>query len=105
MKLVGQFTPAEVAEMEVEKAGEQLLTDALLGTTAGEPTQAAPVEQVSLKERAEALGAFIRAGVVPVDAARLVGLDTDVDFIDALPITLKPNNLLAAETDATQAKI
>jgi hypothetical protein len=31
MKLVGQFTPAEVAEMEVERAGEQILTEALLG--------------------------------------------------------------------------
>jgi hypothetical protein len=35
MKLIGQFSPAEVAEMEVERAGEQLLTEALLGT----PTQ------------------------------------------------------------------
>lgn len=32
MKLVGQFSPAEVAEMEVERAGETLLTEALLGT-------------------------------------------------------------------------
>lgn len=36
MKLIGQFTPAEVAEMEIEKAGEAILTQALLGT-AGEP--------------------------------------------------------------------
>lgn len=34
MKLVGQFSPAEVAEMEVERAGEQLLTEALLGPPA-----------------------------------------------------------------------
>lgn len=34
MKLVGQFSPAEVAEMEVERAGEALLTEALLGTPA-----------------------------------------------------------------------
>ena len=32
MKLVGQFSPAEVAEMEVERAGDQILTEALLGT-------------------------------------------------------------------------
>jgi hypothetical protein len=32
MKLIGQFGPAEVAEMEVERAGETLLTEALLGT-------------------------------------------------------------------------
>ena len=31
MKLVGQFSPAEVAEMELEKAGEELITLALLG--------------------------------------------------------------------------
>jgi len=104
MKLVGQFSPAEIAEMDVERAGEQLLTDALLGTTAGETGQPAPVEQTSLRERAEALGAFIRSGVVPQDAARLVGLDEGIEFIDALPITLKPNTLLAAETDATQAQ-
>lgn len=32
MTLIGQFSPAEVAEMEVERAGETLLTEALLGT-------------------------------------------------------------------------
>jgi len=31
MKLVGQFSPVEVAEMEVERAGEAILTEALLG--------------------------------------------------------------------------
>ena len=31
MKLVGQFSPAEVAEMEMERAGEALLAEALLG--------------------------------------------------------------------------
>lgn len=39
MKLIGQFSPAEVAEMEMERAGEALLTEALLGTpTPPEPT-------------------------------------------------------------------
>lgn len=32
MKLVGQFTPAEVAEMEMERSGEAILMEALLGT-------------------------------------------------------------------------
>jgi len=32
MTLVGQFSPAEIAEMEVERAGEAILTEALLGT-------------------------------------------------------------------------
>lgn len=39
MKLIGQFSPAEVAEMEMERAGETLLTEALLGAqTPPEPT-------------------------------------------------------------------
>jgi hypothetical protein len=32
MTLIGQFSPAEIAEMEVERAGEAILTEALLGT-------------------------------------------------------------------------
>lgn len=38
MKLVGQFTPAEVAEMEQERSGEQLITAALLGAEQAPPT-------------------------------------------------------------------
>lgn len=38
MSLVAQFSPAEIEEMEAERAGEQLLSAALLGTPAeGEP--------------------------------------------------------------------
>lgn len=40
MTLVGQFTPAEVAQMEVERAGEQLITVALLGQEATPPVGA-----------------------------------------------------------------
>jgi hypothetical protein len=40
MALIGQFSPAEIAEMEVQRAGEQLLTEALLG--APEPAPAEP---------------------------------------------------------------
>ena len=36
MKLIGQFTPAEVAEMEVEKAGEQILNATLTGGAGGQ---------------------------------------------------------------------
>lgn len=32
MSLIGQFSPAEIDEMEVQRAGETLLTEALLGT-------------------------------------------------------------------------
>jgi hypothetical protein len=38
MSLIGQFSPADIAEMEVERAGEQLLTQALLGEQT-EPTE------------------------------------------------------------------
>lgn len=31
MKLIGQFSPAEVSEMETERAGEQIIAEALLG--------------------------------------------------------------------------
>lgn len=43
MQLVGQFSPAEVAEMEVERAGEALLVAALEEATAPEP-DTGPVE-------------------------------------------------------------
>lgn len=37
MTLIGQFTPSEVAQMEVERAGEQLLIEALTGQTPAQP--------------------------------------------------------------------
>ena len=86
MKLVGQFSPAEVAEMEVEKAGENLITQALFGQTV-DGVEVEP-ETVAQRDQAEALGAYIRAGVSPQDAARIVGL-SDITFINATPITLK----------------
>lgn len=39
MTTVGQFSPEEVAEMEVERAGEQLMAQALLGGTVGQQPQ------------------------------------------------------------------
>jgi hypothetical protein len=38
MALIGQFSPAEIDEMEVQRAGETLLTEALLGA----PTASVP---------------------------------------------------------------
>ena len=38
MSLVGQFSPAEISEMEVERAGEAILTEALFGS-AQEPAE------------------------------------------------------------------
>ena len=102
MKLVGQFTPAEVAEMEVEKAGEDLITQALL--TGEQTVNPVAVEQQNLKDTAETLGAFIRAGVTPEDAVRLAGLTGPIEFVDAMPITLKPKPLLDAEVQKTQSE-
>jgi len=96
MSLIGQFSPAEVAEMEQERAGDQLLTSALGGQNAnGEITE--PTAELSPREQAEALGAFIRAGVAPESAAAQVGLGQNLEFIDALPVTLKPNRVIDAE--------
>jgi hypothetical protein len=35
MALVGQFSPAEIAEMEIQRAGEAILTNAMIGGTGG----------------------------------------------------------------------
>lgn len=39
MKLIGQFSPAEVAEMEIERAGEQIIAEALLGVQQPTPPE------------------------------------------------------------------
>jgi hypothetical protein len=39
MSLIGQFSPAEIDEMEVQRAGETLLTEALLGAPAPAPAE------------------------------------------------------------------
>lgn len=39
MSLVGQFDPEDIAEMEVERAGEAVLAQALIGGAGGEQTQ------------------------------------------------------------------
>jgi hypothetical protein len=48
MALVGQFSPAEIAEMETERAGEALLTEALLTPPTQEP---APIEAETTGEQ------------------------------------------------------
>ena len=105
MALVGQFSPAEIDEMEVQRAGETLLTQALLGPTQVEQEDGQEVERLSgvTRDQAETLGALIRAGATPESASRQLGL-TGFDFVDALPITLKPKRLLEAETEATEAE-
>jgi len=39
MALIGQFSPSEIAEMEMQRAGEQLLTEALLGGPVEQQTE------------------------------------------------------------------
>jgi hypothetical protein len=94
MTLIGQFTPAEIAQMEAERAGETILTQALIGDTA---VNAADNAQV--RDKSEALGVMIRAGVTPESAAESIGL-TGLEFRDVLPTTLKPADMLDAETEA-----
>ncbi len=45
MSLIGQFSPAEIDEMQIERAGEALLTEALLGAPA-QPAPEVGAEQV-----------------------------------------------------------
>lgn len=61
--------------------------------------EAEAARTAALRAQADALGALIRAGVKPEDAAAAVGLD-GVGFVDAMPVTLKPIEMLEAETDA-----
>ena len=76
--------------MEVQRAGEQLLTEALLGGPSEAQDGEETVEQAQAitRDQAETLGALIRAGVTPESAARQLGLP-GFTFVDALPITLK----------------
>jgi hypothetical protein len=70
-------------QMSEDEDSVSRLTDVLtsqMGTPAGEPAD--------VKTKADALGALIRAGVEPEDAAREVGL-TDVDFTGAVPVSLR----------------
>lgn len=74
-----------------EEAGE---------TEAPEASESAAVEEsADFRSRAEALGALIRSGVEPASAAAAVGLP-GLSFIDAMPVTLKPTEMLDAETEA-----
>lgn len=59
------------------------------------PADAAPTDD--LRTRAEALGVLIRAGVQPSAAASAVGM-SGLQFVEAMPITLKPVEQQAAET-------
>jgi hypothetical protein len=59
MTLIGQFTPSEVAQMEVERAGEQLLIEALTGQ-AQQEAPAAEGEQVVDRFRDLSTGDVVR---------------------------------------------
>lgn len=62
-------------------------------------TEQAAARAANLRAQAEALGALIRAGVKPEDAAVAAGLN-GLSFVEAMPVTLKPYDMLAAETEA-----
>ena len=55
--------------------------------SAGAPT-AAVQDATDIKAKADALGALVRAGVEPMDAARRVGLE-GIEFTGAVPVSLR----------------
>lgn len=55
-------------------------------------------EDSTVKERADALGVLIRAGVDPEDAAQRAGLD-GIEFTGAIPVSLRPKVTDAAQLE------
>lgn len=55
-------------------------------------------EDPTVKERADALGVLIRAGVDPEDAAQRTGLD-GIEFTGAIPVSLRPKVTDAAQLE------
>lgn len=95
--------PVTVSRLKAEalrNQGENMLDQLLAGTAeAGDEARANVVDEgqsaetpkedpAELKQRADALGSLIRAGVTPENAAQIAGLP-QVKFIGGRPITLK----------------
>lgn len=91
---IWQFSPQKVDQMDAQRAGEAMLTQLAEG-----PAGAAMLDGDELRKKADAFGALIRAGVTPASAASAVGL-AGLDFLDAVPITLRST----AEQAAQEAK-
>lgn len=94
-----QFSPQEVDRMEADRQAEALFADTLLGV--GQSAAPAPAESTApaastasldearaLKEKFDALGVAIRAGVEPTEAASRLGLE-GIQFTGAVPVSLR----------------
>nr|WP_255633190.1 phage portal protein [Demequina sp. TTPB684] len=93
-ELVG-LTPDQARRAEGDrrrKAGS-----ATLQAIAAGGSGSAAEEAKTIAAKGEALGSLIRAGVIPADAARIVGLD--VGFTGAVPVTLRPTEREAANLE------
>ncbi len=96
MTSVLQYSPQEVDRMEAERA-----TDTLLSNVAQPDQPGAPAaEGESVKDKADAMGVLIRAGVEPAEAAARVGLP-GLPFTGAVPTSLR---LPADDADELETK-
>lgn len=83
METVLQFSPQEIARMEAERLADEMAAQPV-------PTEDGPTELEQLKDRAEVWGQLVRGGATPESAAQAAGL-TGLEFLDAMPVTLKLN--------------
>jgi len=81
-----QMAFAAVAAATREPAGP--------GAPAADPT----ADASAIKAQADALGALVRAGVAPEDAARRVGLE-GIEFTGAVPVSLRQPEALAGQLE------
>ena len=101
-----QFTPQQVDRMEAERAADSLLSGAAAEEEVPErarpPAPASPDDDAagSMRERFDALGVAVRAGVDPADAAARVGLP-GVRFTGAVPTSLRLPEEDAADLEET----
>lgn len=87
METVLQFSPPDIARMEAERAGDQLVADGAAAAGApGEP--AGPSELDQLAQRVEMWGIMVRTGATPASAAAVAGLE-GLEFLPATPVTIK----------------
>lgn len=96
LESIWQFSGEQIDRMEVERAADAMhaaLMTPRLDAAQVPAAEAAPAgadeqqQAATLKAKADALGALIRAGVTSEDAARLTGLDAE--FIGGVPITMR----------------
>lgn len=83
MSSVLQFTPQEIERMHTQRAADSLLSpEAAMGDAN------AGADAATVRSQADALGVLIRAGVEPVEAAKIVGLK-GIGFTGAVPVSLR----------------